>query len=380
MLAVTGCFGRGDAEAEVSSEPAQAEVQPEAAAADTPTPAAAGIQSTDSEEAVAAASEGAIFTTIEDAAEIQSYRMRVSMNTNSAGGAAQVEITGEYTKEPRAERLTMHFDEGGEVNNMEILLVEGVRYAQFEGMWVAAPDMVPDIQELTLITPADLQEMPDGVVEVGTENVNGRQTTHYHGDKETIPVVGAAGDTLDVSQVEDAQIDFWVDQAANFLVKMQLTVNGEVGNPDTVSQIIFEYFDFNADMAIEKPENVMAIPGMGQAADEQPAAAPLTSDDEQAGATTSALGALLGFDLMLPTGSDFSLMGSNMAQLTTPYTAEEAVNLFTQTMPANGYTLMSQLNPEAGQTVLMFQKGVKIITINITAADGGSEMQIVSAP
>lgn len=375
MLVVAGCFGRGDSEEGSSSEPVKAEAAP----TNTPMPEAAAVQPAAAEEPSVVVEDGATFTTVENAAAIQSYRMQIAMNSNSARGNAQVEINGEYIKEPRAERLTMRFDEDGEVNDMEILLVEGVRYAQFEGMWVAAPDMVPDIQELTLFTPADLQEMHGGIVEVGRENVNGRQTIHYHGDKNTIPVVGTAGDTLDVSQVEDAQIDFWVDQAANFLVKMQLTVIGEAENPDAESHVTFEYFDFNADIVIEKPANVMAIPGMGQSADDQPAA-PLAPQDEPAETATSPLGALLGFDLMMPTGSDFSLMGSNMAQLTTPYTADEAVNLFTQTMSANGYTLMSQLNPAAGQTVLMFQKGVKIITINVTATDGGSEMQIVSAP
>lgn len=367
MLTLGGCFGRGDADEEANPESAQAVVT----ATDTP-PAA-------SEAPAPAADQAAVdavmnFSTVEEAAEIQSYRMRITMNSTSARGNDQVEISGEYVKEPPAEKLTMQFEQSGELQVMEILLVDGVRYVQVDEMWMAAPDMAPDIQELTLLTPADMQEVHSGFAQVGVETVNGRQTVHYRGDKETIPTVGTAGDTLDVSEVEDAQIDLWVDQAAHFLVKMQLSVQEAA---DSTAQLTFEYYDFNADIVIVKPDNVMSMPGMGQVAvdTESP-----STEAGQESASTSALGQLLGFDLMMPTGSSTSLLGSNMAQLSTPYTAEEAVNLFSQTMPANGYTLMSQLNPEAGQTVLMYQKGVKIITINITATESGSELQIISAP
>lgn len=363
-LAMAGCFSRSEPVPESDAGESQSAAQP----TDTPVPAVA--------ESAATGDELANFTTVEEAAAIGSYRMRISMTSTSARGTDNVQIEGEYVKEPPAERLVMNYDQSGETQTMEMLLVDGVRYMQAKGMWMAAPDMVPNLKELTLITPSDMGEIGSGLVRIGDETVNGRATTHFRGDKNTIPVVGTEGDTLDASQLEEAQIDLWVDQAANFLVKMQLTMKGDKNDADAEYDMTFEYYDFNADIVLEKPENALSLPGMGQppAAGEQPAS------DAPASEPQTDLGKLLGFDLQLPTGSSVSVLSANMTQVTTPYTLEEAVNLLGLKMQENGYTAMSQMSPAAGQQMLMYQKGVKIVTINITANDSGSEWQVIAGP
>jgi hypothetical protein len=308
---------------------------------------------------------------VEDASAIHSYRMRIEIQSEDARGQNQVGVEGAFVKAPPAEQLVIHFEERGEPKTIEMVTVNGVRYLQAQGMWMQAPGSGLNINEYTLITTADVAERSTGLIRVGEETVNGRATIHYRGDKHSIPVAGTPSDKFDVSRAEMAEMDLWVDQAEQFIVKMQITVqDGQAENRQSHVMLI-EYFDFNQPITIGAPENL--ITGQPASEDnEQPAAASEPRTD---------LGKLLGFDLLLPTGSQITLSAGNMVQAATPYTLEEAANLFQQQMPRNGYTLMSQITPEAGQTMLMFQKGAKIVTINLTAlSPNETRMDVVSAP
>jgi hypothetical protein len=308
---------------------------------------------------------------VEDAAAINSYRMRIELNSEDARGKNNVAIEGEFVKEAPAVRLVIRFEENGEPQQMEMVAVDGLRYVQANGMWMQTPDMALNIAEYTLITPADIAEKSTGLTRLGSETVNGRTTVHYQGDKSSIPVAGTASDTFDVSQVESAQLDLWVDEAENFIVKLQINVQDGQGEQGQRHTLLIEYLDFNIPITIKTPENLANEPSTGASSD-QPAAVTEPRTD---------LGKLLGFDILLPTGSQIILQTTNMLQATTPYTLDEAVNLFQRNMPTNGYTLMSQVAPAAGQTVLMYQQGAKIVTINLTAlAANETRMEVVTTP
>jgi hypothetical protein len=257
---------------------------------------------------------------VEDTTAINSYRMRIEIHSEDARGNNDVAIEGEFVKQPPAERLVIRFEENGEPQQMEMLVVDGLRYVQAEGMWMQAPDLTLNIAEYTLITPADIAEESTGLTRLGSETVNGRTTVHYQGDKSSIPVAGTASDTFDVSQVESAQLDLWVDEAENFIVKLQIKVQDGQGEQGQRHTLLIEYLDFNIPITIKAPEN-LASELSTDASSDQPAAVTEPRTD---------LGKLLGFDILL---------------------------------------------------LLMYQQGAKIVTINLTAlAANETRMEVVTTP
>jgi hypothetical protein len=368
LLSLSACFsGSASTTSEVNPDNAspaqQAADSPASAPTNTPVPTAAD-PATDNTEPTQ-------ITVIEDVSAINSYRMRIEIHSEAARGDNNVAIEGEFVKEPPAERLVIRFEENGNPEQMEMVVAGGQRYFQAKGMWMQAPDMALNIAEYTLITPADIAEKSTGLTRLDSETVNGRATVHYQGDKSSIPAAGTPSDTFDVSQVDSAQLDLWVDEAENFIVKLQINVEDGQGEQAQRHTLLIEYLDFNAPISIEAPETLAEESSTG-ASGEQPVAVTEPRTD---------LGKLLGFDLLLPTGSQVTLQANNMVQATTPYTLDESVNLFQQNMPNNGYTLMSQVAPVAGQTVLMYQQGAKIITINLTAlAANETRIEVIAAP
>ncbi|MCC9078679.1 hypothetical protein FKZ61_021515 [Litorilinea aerophila] len=390
-MALAGCFGRNTPSATPtamatptvaadSGASAPATATPEAA---MPTATAPGEPATAApEEPAAAGPEEVTLQTVEEAPHIQRYRVRITIHSESPRGVDEIQVNGAYVKEPPAEHIQMAFTQGDQVEQLEIVLADGMRYVKSGDLWVAAPDAKANLQELTLITPQALTDLGEAPVLVGQENLDGQELLHYRVAQEAIPVVGTEGDTLDVSQADSAQLDFWVDLAEQVIVKMALTMEdaGTDGGAASKVDLTFEYYDLNGDIVIHAPENVLGAPGAGAPAPGSQAGDGATPDISQLSPTRQMLYALFGFDLLLPTGTDYTLLSEQFAEFTAPYTREEAIQMFETVLPANGYTLVSKLDAPSGETVLMFQKDGKTLTIAVSTAEDAVRVQVVSAP
>jgi hypothetical protein len=174
---------------------------------------------------------------------------------------------------------------------------------------------------------------------------------------------------LDVSQVEFAQLDLWVDQTENVVSKLVLEASDSSAESAFTASVVFEYYDFNTNIVIEAPSTAAAPAG-------EMAAAPAGE------APATALGQLVGFNLLMPTGSTLeTLVSGSVVVASTPYTFEEAESFIEQAFQNNGYTLATKVGPVDNQIVYMFQKGAKIVNITVSnEGNGGAKLQFASAP
>ncbi len=294
---------------------------------------------------------------------VNSYRMHIVTLSESARGADKVEIDGAFVKQPPAEELKIRFRDGKQT--MAMITVDGTRYMQAGDQWLQSPESTLSLDELTLITPEDVAGLLAHMARVGVEEVNGLQAVHYRGGKEMIPAVGKPGDSLDVSRLAFAELNLWVDQATNVVTRLTLQANGEEEGGAVSLEVLFDYYDFNAVIDIQAPATAAAavLPD---------AAAP--PDD--------ALSQLLGFRLMLPTGSEVeNTVGATLVTVLTPFTVAEAQRMIEQTLPANGYTMTTKAEPAPNQASYLFQQNAKVV--NVTISDGGgaaARIQFVTAP
>ncbi len=371
LIMAAGCGSRGekDETADAGAPPATEIPTDESTTVDSP-PTPPPAQEADAPAGQESAQQMTqAVQTVEEAGNINSYRMHVTTKSESARGVDSAEIDGMYVKEPPAEKVVITFMEGDLPQSMQMVAVDGMRYMQNEDMWIQTPDMIFSTDELTLITPEDVANLTDSMSYVGVESVNGREADHYVGDRDMIPVVGTEGDTLDVSEIEFAQLDLWIDRTDGIVVKllMEATDSGDDG-PTTMS-VLIEYSDFNSEFLIEAPDMGSVDAG---SASEAPAA----------GAPTTDLGRVLGFDLLLPTGSTIQMAAGDMLLVAaTPYTVEEAEQWIALNLPANGYAQMAKIGPVDDQITFMFQNESKMVTVTISKGeDGMAVVQFAATP
>lgn len=395
LLLTAGCFGRGERAAAPDSEPTATTSAPVAVETATPSaPADAEEEAPSAEDEPAAETEDETegeteesggdeadtsesetsesenqeeaadamplmgeVRAVEDVPEINSYRTHITVNSQTERGEDYIEAEGAYVKEPKADQLTVTFLQGDETQQIATLYVDGVRYLSMGDTWMQSPAQTfSNISELTLMTPQNISGIIPQMEVIGTETVNGLVATHYRGSKEIIPIVGTEGDTLDVSRVESAQIDIWGDETYNAIIK--LTLEARNTEPPMTATITFDYTDINSDIIIEAPETLPVS--------EEPVA-------EGDFVPNNELGALLGFNLMFPTGSTVeTVVGTSLYVVVGPYGLEQATNMIELNMEANGYSQISKSDGPGGGTLFIFQQGDKIVSITLTEA--GDEM------
>lgn len=323
---------------------------------------------------------------IEKVASVDRYRMRLEVRSKIPDRTSAVQIDAAYIKEPAAEEITMQVDERGETQTVTMILVDGLRYMRSGEMVMQTADAQLRLSELTIIQPSDATVLDNRFSIVGKESLNGRETVHYRGGPDAVPTGDTGGDSFDVSTLESARIDLWIDQVEQFIVAMEVNADNSEGSASEAIYMRFEYYDFNSpDIVIEAPADAvtMSAPDMGAEMPDSDGAAESESAPVAAGDAPeprNALGKLLGFDLLVATGSEITVLSDQIVQVASVYTVDEAVGLFQANMPANGYTFMNLVEPQAGERVLMFQKGMQIATIQITESANGSDWTVAMAP
>jgi hypothetical protein len=298
--------------------------------------------------------------TVETAAAINSYRVHIDMQADSPRGTDTFSIAGAYVKAPRAEELVVTFLQGAESQEIGMILIDDTRYFLAGDTWVQTTDANFNPDELTLITPLDVLTAMENMDYIGPDILEDRPAYHFRGGKEVLPVMGTEGDTLDVSQLESAQLDVWVDQEFAVVRRFTLAINDTSGERPLNAQITADYFDFNTAITIEAP----VLP-----AEAVPPETSFTPRNE--------LSALLGFNLLFPVGSTVETVvatpgGAQLHAIVAPYTFTEAANLIELTLPANDYTQMSKIGPNDGQIVYLYQKDTQLLTITLEEMGDGS--------
>jgi len=190
--------------------------------------------------------------TVEDNSSIERYRMRMTLsNTGSDRWPDYVTGEGAYVIEPRAEELTIIYDENEIQRKIVMTTITDTYYLQDGEMVIETANPGIELQQLTLLDPRDATTLANNFVQIEEEEINGRTTIHYQGDPKLLPLDNAAViDTLDT-----ATIDLWVDSEENFIVAMALRAYGIDDNPNAIYEMRVDYFDFNnPDIVITTPE------------------------------------------------------------------------------------------------------------------------------
>lgn len=380
VIVTTACFSRN--RPDTSAADTVAEPPPTATSTSAPvTSAVDTLEKSEVEDANQESNGTAVIGDIqivEEIASIDRYRMKITMKSEIPNRNANIQVDAAYSKDPLAEEITMRVDENGETQTVTMLLVDGLRYMRSGEMVVQTADARMNLQELTLIQPRDAAPLGSRFTQIAEETINGRETILYRGGPDAVPTGGTAGDTFDVTAVESASIDLWIDKAEQFIVAMAVTIDGFDDEPTAHMEMRFDYYDFNSpDIVIEAPDDAIST---GVNAGDDSSNSSTMEGSDNASEPRNALGKLLGYDFLLATGSEITLASNQIVQVSTIYTLDEAVNLFQVQLPANGYTFMSAVTPQQGESVLMFQKGMQVATIQITATEQGSEWNVVVAP
>lgn len=131
LILTAGCMGgrANDDAATPTSLPAPTSAPTATVVAQTPPTPTASAQATPAETVAPVANDAlATALTVEEEPEILSYRMRVQVVTEGPRGTDTVQIEGAYIKQPPAEQITINFDQGGQSQKIETMLVDGTRY------------------------------------------------------------------------------------------------------------------------------------------------------------------------------------------------------------------------------------------------------------
>lgn len=293
---------------------------------------------------------------VEDAVGIATYRLEIITSQQDPHNDFTFHVNSAYIKEPPAEEILVEINaEGEETFEMGTLLVDGVRYIQSGDSWMETSAGGIHLNELTLIRVEDGLGIFEQMTYMGVEEVRGRSAHHYQGDKSIIPVVGTEGDTLDMGQADEAEIHLWIDAEYNVVSRLLLEgrINSEGGGLGISIDMI--YHDFNGDVAISAPQDIVEIPGPTAVAPEE---------------LRGPISQFLGFNLLVPVGSNLETSNDGMVVMgTTPFTFEEAQNWLELNLTANGYTQLAKTESGEGQVSYVFQNMVK--TVSITVSDDG---------
>lgn len=193
---------------------------PTAAAKPTNTPAKA-------EPTATAAPE--VAKSVTDFPGVKSYRSTVKMVFSGPAYADQaqsnVEIQGEYVREPSAEHIIMKNPDKTQPD-FEMIRVGTDSYLKVGDQWMqTSSEEVPDFNQGLLLGLADFEKNDlSKLKKVGPETVNGIATTHYQYDKTTLLGLFADKES-EFKDLKIAQGDIWVAKDG-YVVKWSMQMEG----------------------------------------------------------------------------------------------------------------------------------------------------------
>lgn len=210
--------------------------------------------------------------TVEATRAAETGRLEMTMEADDPALPA-ITMTGEFADAGRSVRMTMDLGFGGD--ETEITVVDGSVYVDVLGQCVENPlgEAQQGLLEAEPLAPTELLDLlggvDGGVVEEGTVDVRGVETTHYSGSftlreslaamdddqREAFESMAGSADLPD--EVLDAEfpVDLFLDDEG--LVRrqeMELDYPSAVDGLDVPAvSMTMELFDFDADITIEAP-------------------------------------------------------------------------------------------------------------------------------
>lgn len=212
-----------------------------------------------------------------DLAGVDSFRQRWSLTYSGPGAgdmSGSTEILTEFVRDPPAARIRA--TEPGGATTFEMIRIGQDAWLGGGGMsWQQLPAGASafDPSALTMSGAFLMPGTPDEmglVTRSSSEQLHGRQTTRYTLDGEALFQLMRQDPDLADAELTEGRVDYWVDESGRFLVKYEMVFEGtglDLGFDDLDDfddmpssdgpvrmEMVFELYDFDADITIEPPE------------------------------------------------------------------------------------------------------------------------------
>jgi hypothetical protein len=179
-----------------------------------------------------------------------------------------IEVSIEYTSEPRAQHISMSGGAvGAEDEAIEMYLVEDKMYMKMGTDWLSLPATEEDMDTDAMISPDDLLSDLCGWKKEGREEINGVQTQHWSFSKDDYDKCAGTEVSLTLGELTDAGGDLYVAEDENYIVLMEIFYEGEnldlgLGEAEEGTaahrvEIRYEMSDVNDAFTIEVPAEAL---------------------------------------------------------------------------------------------------------------------------
>lgn len=295
-------------------------------------------------------------------AEVTSYQFDMSMSLSDGNDATQsINTAILYSADPAAMSMTFSgagidvYDEMGEVSMIQI--GESLYMAVPELGCMALPSSDAELMSnnpMGNIFEASSVDQLERVTKIGTETINGVETTHYIFDESSFPD-GADG-------LETAVGHIYIATDGGYLVRMVLTGNGDItaltgdGNAATGSvHLEMDLTNINESITIDAPADCEDVSGL--------------ADEAAAQATAEAVGPEVdGIERPYPTAPDAFDLNSmaGVANYKSQMPPEEVLAFYEYTTPDMGWIVQ----PEKGfstpeSTTTIYEKDGKSMSVTV---------------
>ena len=341
---------------EPASEPTQAP-EPTTPPTDTPLPEPADTPETEEEE------EEFDLSSLSSTAELSSYKstMWITMVSDDNGQEQEqtIEVSIEYTSEPRAQHITMSgavTGPGAEGGTIEMYLIEDTMYMKMEDQWLSMPATEEDLDEDAFITPDAMLEDLCGWRKEGSDEINGVKVEHWTFTKDDIDKCMPYEDLTGLGELTNADGDLYVAKDDNYVVLMELMYEGEnldmdIGDTDEGVQVVrmeihYETTDVNEPFTIEVPAEAMESSSLPD-------------------------------DIPVPDGTTGVNNMFGMINYTSETAPEEVYVFYQEEMPNNGWTEVSA-DAMSGLWMLEYTKDGRTANVMITEDDAGNASVMIT--
>lgn len=358
----------GDTETEPTSPPAEKPTEkptmeateapePTAQPTDTSLPEPTAIPEVEEEE------EEFDLSSLSSTADLSSYRstMQVIMVTDDNGQEEEqtIELSIEYTSEPRAQHMTMSGAVAGpeaEDGTIEMYLIEDTMYMMMGDQWLSLPATEEDVDSDAFITPDTMLEDLCGWKKQGRETINGIEVEHWSFTKADIDACMPYEELAGLGELTDATGDLYVAVDDNYVVLMELIYEGEdldmdLGETQETAKVVrmevhYETSDVNEPFTIEVPAEALESSSLPD-------------------------------DIPVPEGSADVNNMFGMINFTSETPPEEVFQFYQEEMPKNGWTEASA-ESMSGLWMLEFTKDGRTASIMITEDDAGNAAVMIT--
>lgn len=216
-------------------------------------------------------------TAAQKTGEAESYRQEITMNSDLEGQVITMDAEGVFSADQKTGEMSATMKQGGEELEFDAIMVDGLMYLKGDDFglppgkeWLKTPD-----PPTSTMAPSEFVEFlrgSEGIEEVGTEEIRGKQTTHFRGPIDLEKLAEESGPDIvqELRKSPEAKdmkfiADVWVDEEG-----LPARLNMEISHPDASGSLKMssELLEYDVPLDVEAPpaEDV-ADPGeLGQGA------------------------------------------------------------------------------------------------------------------